>query len=283
MTDTRKTVLITGCSPGGIGHSLALEFHRQNFRVFATARKTSSISDLESKGIETVSLEATQESSIQALASEISSRTSGKLDYLVNNAGRNYTVPATDIELSEVRETFETNLFAVMRLCQIFTPMLIESKGTTVQIGSLAAILPYVFGSVYNASKAALHAYSETLRVELAPFDVKVVTVVTGGVKSNIARTKRTLPENSIYLPIRDMYEERLVHSQSNGVPNEEYAKGVVNQLLKSPGKDRIWEGGKSWLVWFVYTFLPRWVMGAAMTRMFQLWRLKGTWQKKVD
>ncbi|KXT06205.1 hypothetical protein AC578_1392 [Pseudocercospora eumusae] len=279
MADNRKTVLITGCSPGGIGHSLALEFQRQNFRVFATARKTSGIN------IETFPLEATSESSIQALASEISSRTAGKLDFLVNNAGRNYTVPATDIELSEVRETFETNVFAVMRMCQIFTPMLMAATegGTIVQIGSLAAILPYVFGSVYNASKAALHAYSETLRVELAPFGVKVVTVVTGGVKSNIARMKRSLPEDSIYLPIRDMYEERLVHSQSNGVPNEEYARRVVDQLLKSPGKDRIWEGGKSWLVWFVYTFLPRWVMGAVMTRMFQLWRLKGTWQKKVN
>ncbi|EME89625.1 uncharacterized protein MYCFIDRAFT_63612 [Pseudocercospora fijiensis CIRAD86] len=284
MTDTRKTVLITGCSPGGIGHSLALEFHRKNFRVFATARKTSTITDLESQGIETLSLEATSSPSIQTLASEISARTGGgKLDFLINNAGRNYTVPATDIELNEVRETFETNVFAVMSLCQIFTPMLIASKGTIVQIGSLAAILPYVFGSVYNASKAALHAYSETLRVELAPFDVKVVTVVTGGVKSNIARTKRTLPENSIYLPIRDMYEERLVHSQSNGVPNEEYARRVVGQLLTRPGKDRIWEGGKSWVVWFVYTFLPRWVMGAVMTRMFQLWRLKGTGQKKVN
>lgn len=282
MAGKKKTVLITGCS-SGIGHSLALEFQRNGFRVFATARKTSSITDLESRGIEPLSLEATSEDSIQALASEISHRTGGHLDYLVNNAGRNYTVPATDIELSEVRETFETNLFAVMRICQIFTPMLIAAKGTVVQIGSLAGIMPYVFGSVYNSSKAALHSYSDTLRVELAPFDVRVVTVVTGGVKSNIARTQRSLPQDSIYLPIADMYEERLTHSQANGVPNEDYARRVVSQVLRKPGKERIWEGGKSWLVWFVSTFLPSWVLDAAMTRMFKLWRLRGTWQKKAN
>jgi NAD(P)-dependent dehydrogenase (short-subunit alcohol dehydrogenase family) len=65
-------------------------------------------------------------------------------------------------------------------MCKAFAPLVIAAKGTIVQIGSIAALMPYVFGSAYNASKAALHAYSSTLRVELAPFDVKVITVVTG-------------------------------------------------------------------------------------------------------
>jgi 1-acylglycerone phosphate reductase len=100
-----------------------------------------------------------------------------------------YTVPAVEVELAEVRQTFETNLFAVITMCQTFLPLLIKAKGTIVQIGSVAGvglrsaqlqlqviktnisqIIPYVFGSVYNASKAALHSFSDTLRVELAPF-----------------------------------------------------------------------------------------------------------------
>ncbi|KAI4125356.1 MAG: hypothetical protein LQ347_005399, partial [Umbilicaria vellea] len=106
-------------------------------------------------------------------------------------------MPALDISLSEARATFETNLFAIMHICQTFSPLLIRAHGTIVQIGSVAAIIPYVFGSVYNASKAALHAYSNTLRVELEPFGVKVMTVVTGGVQSRIARTERWLPQGS--------------------------------------------------------------------------------------
>lgn len=278
-----KTVLITGCTPGGIGHSLAREFKANGFIVYATARKVESISDLAEKGIETLSLEVTDGDSIEALKREVASRTNGRLDIIVNNAGRNYTVPATDIDIDEVNETFAANVFGVMRMCKAFAPLVIEGKGTIVQIGSLAGIMPYVFGSVYNASKAALHSYSDTLRVELAPFGVRVVTVVTGGVISNISRTHRTLPEDSIYLPIAQEYEGRQRHSQANGIPNEQYARSVVRQLLRSPSKDTIWEGGGSWLVWFVSRFLPRWVLDQAMTRMFHLWKLKQSATKKTS
>jgi len=144
MADTRKTVLITGCNPGGIGNSLAREFHAHNLRVLATARQRDKISDLASLGIETFSLEVTDESSIVNLLDEVRSATNGRLDYLVNNAGRNYTVPALDVEFDEVRATFEVNVFAVMRMCKVFAPLLIEAKGTVVQIGSLAGVMPYV-------------------------------------------------------------------------------------------------------------------------------------------
>lgn len=102
--------------------------------------------------------------------------------------------------------------------------------------------MPYAFGSVYNASKAALHSYSDTLRIELAPFDVKVVTIVTGGVISNISRTHRTLPEGSLYRPLAKEYEERQTHSQANGIPNEQYAASVVRQVLDKPSRDTIWK-----------------------------------------
>ena len=76
--------------------------------------------------------------SINALKEEVHSRTNGRLDILVNNAGRNYTVPGLEVELEEIKITFEANLFGVMLMCQAFAPMLIEAKGTIVQIGSLA-------------------------------------------------------------------------------------------------------------------------------------------------
>ncbi|KAK0926682.1 NADPH-dependent 1-acyl dihydroxyacetone phosphate reductase [Friedmanniomyces endolithicus] len=264
---TKKTVLITGCS-SGIGHALALEFHAQNYRVFATARQTSSILDLSTLGIETLPLEVTSSPSILALYSEIATRThSAGLDILVNNAGRNYTVPALDIELDEVRATFEANVFAVMRICQI---------------GSLAAVMPYVFGAVYNASKGALHSYTDTLRVELAPFGVRVVNVVTGGVKSGISRVDRKLPAESLYLPIVDQYDKRQTHSQASAIPTEEYARAVVRGVLGTR-RVTLWEGGKSWQVWFATTFLPKSFLEWTMTPMFQLWRLKKSDTKKLN
>jgi 1-acylglycerone phosphate reductase len=159
--------------------------------------------------------------------------------------------------MKEVEETFATNLFGVMRMCQSFAPLLIAAKGTIIQIGSIAAIMPYVFGSVYNASKAALHQYSNTLRVELKPFGVKVITVVTGGVKSNIANTERQLPEGSLYVPINSEYQRRLKHSQEVGVANEAYARYVVPRVVGGTGRRQVWAGYGAWLIWFASTFFP--------------------------
>ncbi|KAI9797283.1 MAG: hypothetical protein M1833_005579 [Piccolia ochrophora] len=275
MRSEKQTVLITGCAPGGIGHALAEDFSSRGFRVFATARKVDQLTELEAKGIETLALDVTSASSVEAAKADIEGRAGGRLDFLVNNAGRNYTVPALDVDLDEVQSTFDTNLFGVMRMCQAFAPLLIESKGTIVQIGSFAGIMPYVFGATYNASKAALHAYSNTLRLELAPFDVKVVTIVTGGVQSRIARTERSLPEGSLYTPINDAYQSRLTHSQRNAMPTVDYARSVVNQVTKSRPPRWVFEGGKSWLMWFLDTYAPRSVWDWIFPRMFGLNRLR--------
>ncbi|RHZ43618.1 uncharacterized protein CDV56_102298 [Aspergillus thermomutatus] len=206
--DNRKSVLITGCSPGGIGNSLAREFHRNGLRVFATARDAKKIDDLAALGIETLDLVVDDEESVKSCYSE------GPKENLYSQATTDYTVPFVEIDLGEARRTFETNFFAVIHICKTFLPLLMKAKGTIVMIASLfVKIIPYVFGSVYNASKAALHSFSDTLRVELAPFGVNVTTVITGGVQSRIARTQRTLQPNSLYIPIEDEYARRVTHS----------------------------------------------------------------------
>lgn len=176
-----------------------------------------------------------------------------------------YAVPALDIDFDEVQYTFEVNVFAPMRMCKAFAPLLIRSKGTIVQIGSLAAVMPYVFGSVYNASKAALHAYSNTLRVELEPLGVSVVTIVTGGVKSRIARTERSLPQGSYYELVEEEYNRRQKHSQEGAMPNEDYARSVVEKVLGG-GRKWVWEGNKAWLAWFLDGFAPRGIWVSSIT-----------------
>jgi 1-acylglycerone phosphate reductase len=126
-----------------------------------------------------------------------------------------------------------------------------------------------VFGSVYNASKAALHAYSQTLRLELEPFGVRVQVIVTGGVQSNIARTKRSLPEASLYREIESDYMRRVSHSQEGAMKTEVYAKGVVDAaLVKAPPK-WVWRGNQSWVVWLVSRVLGAWIFDLVMPRMF--------------
>ncbi len=159
------------------------------YRVFATARSKDHLVDLAELSIEVFALDVTSPSDIQDIKADISERTGGSLDILVNNAGFACTMPALDLDFTMVQQTFETNLFAVMRMVQAFASLLIQAKGTIVNIGSIVAIVPYTFGcepgvflrhqftdrgaslASYNASKAALHSYSDTLRIELSPFE----------------------------------------------------------------------------------------------------------------
>jgi len=291
MADNRKTILITGCSPGGIGHALAREFHARGLRVFPTARKTSTIADLAEMGMECLSLTVDDPSSVQACYEEVKKLVGDKgLDYLFNNAGRNYTVPALDIDVKEVEATFATNVVAVIHINAVFSPLILRAHGTYIHTGSVAGVFPYVWGSVYNASKAALAAYCNTLRVEMAPFDVKVINIITGGVRSNIARTDRALPPNSVFKPIESSYERRLKHSQEVGMDTDVYAKGVVDEILRGQGwrwwdKSEIWAGAAATLIWVatrIDPYVPGGVMGPVVSRMFGLGALKSGQVKKV-
>ncbi|KAJ7353124.1 NAD(P)-binding protein [Mycena albidolilacea] len=277
---SRKTVLITGCSPGGIGYEMAQEYHSQGLRVFATARRPEALVDLTSPGLpemEMLELDVTKIESVQAARDRIASLTGGKLDILVNNAGQSYSVPATDVNIGEVKDMFEVNVFGVMRMVQEFAPLLIASgDGRIVNIGSITGVMPYPFGSTYNASKAALHSYGNTLRLELAPFNVQVITIITGGVKSNIARKRRLIQPCSIYAPIADIYaEKRASRSQVGAMATDVYAKQVVAQTLKRHTKAWFWTGNFSFTCWLVDTFLGRRAFDWILSSMFGLSKLR--------
>ena len=85
---SRKTVLITGCSVGGIGHDLAQEWNRIGYRVFATARKLEAMTELEAAGIECLAMDVTDQESLKRVAEHVGKETGGTLDILVNNAGQ---------------------------------------------------------------------------------------------------------------------------------------------------------------------------------------------------
>ncbi|KAF4458092.1 1-acylglycerone phosphate reductase [Fusarium austroafricanum] len=270
MADKKTYVLITGCSPGGIGHSLVKEFHRQGCHVIATVRNTDMIKDLEAPGISVVPLEVTDSRSIAECKEKVAELTGGRLDILVNNAGRTHTIPALDIEIDDVRQTYEVNVFAPMMIVQAFAPLLIEARGLILNISSTSTLVPYIFGAVYSSTKGAINVWSRALRLELKPFNVRVMTAITGTVRSNIAsRTHRSLPENSLYMPVNDFFQRRLTFSQRTAtVPTETYARKLVTAALKGEGyfggligasPDYFYAGGMSTRVW-ILSCLPRWV-----------------------
>jgi 1-acylglycerone phosphate reductase len=136
-------------------------------QVFAAARRASSMSELKALGVHLLVLDVTNMASIQAARDQVQSLTAdGSLDLLVNCAGVAYLKSGIEEDLGEARAMFETNVFGVMAMVQEFFPLLSKSKDACIlNVGSLAGLVSGPFGSTYNASKAALHAYSDTLRL----------------------------------------------------------------------------------------------------------------------
>ncbi|KAL7785890.1 hypothetical protein V8C37DRAFT_312083 [Trichoderma ceciliae] len=285
MASGKKSVLITGCTPGGIGHALALEFHQRGCHVIATARNPDVLKELIDLGMSAVQLDVTNQDSINRAKAEVAQITGGRLDILVNNAGRTHTIPALDIEIDDVRQTFETNVFGPMFTTQAFAELLVAARGLVVNISSLSSVSAYIFGSVYASTKGAINSYSRVLRLELKPFNVRVMVAMAGTVRSQIAsHAHRSLPSTSLYQPINDYFQRRLVFSQNNAtVPTQVFAKKLVSAALKGEGylggliggtPDWFWAGGFSSRVW-LSSFLPAWVSERLVGLFFGLASLK--------
>jgi 1-acylglycerone phosphate reductase len=145
---TPKTVLITGCSAGGIGFALAHEFHRHGLTVFATTRDVTKMHELETLPNTTLlPLDVTSPAAIASAVQEVSQRTDGKLDYLINNSGQSLHAPALDTDIDDAMRLFDVNFWGVLRMVQAFAPLLIKAGGTVVNIGSIVGILHMPFGS----------------------------------------------------------------------------------------------------------------------------------------
>jgi len=207
------------------------------------------MSELEALGITTLALDVCDSEAVTNVKERVKQLNDGRLDILVNNAGISYSVPSTDFKMPIVRRLFDVNLFGVMETCQVFIPLLRESHhphgAKIINIGSVVGILNLPFGSAYNASKAALHAYGDTLRVELKPFNINVVTIVTGGVKSNMAvNNSYDIPDDSMYAGMKDLYLKlRKGNSQRDAMPTADYAAKVVNRTLKQSPAPWLWIG----------------------------------------
>lgn len=298
----------------GTGSAYQPDGYPTGLRVIATARNVDVLKDLALQGMKTLPLDVTSAESISSCHEAVDRLTGGKLDILVNNAyvsrpsaypaalslifeissGRTHTHPALDLDMDDVRQTFETNVFGVMAMVSAFGDHLIAARGLVVNVASLAAQTPYVFGSAYCASKGAVASYSRTLRMELAPFGVGVMVCMAGTVKSNIAsRGHRTLPEESVYQPVRDIFERRLVFSQTQAsVSTEAFAAALVDRAVAREvpwfmrawlGRpDWFWFGGMASLLWWATLFTGEWLVDYVCWNMFGLDRLRKIVEQKA-
>lgn len=212
-------VLVTGCS-SGIGLATVQRLLAGGHTVYATARRAGALDDLARAGARVLELDVTDEGSMRASVEAVEHE-HGAVGALVNNAGYGAYGPVEEVGLDAVRAQFETNVFGLGRLCQLVLPgMRRAGRGRIVNISSMGGRLVYPTGGWYHASKYAVEALSDALRMEVRPFGVRVVLVEPGIIRTSFGDTAShglaAGEEGSAYGGLRSYAEELMTRAYAS-------------------------------------------------------------------
>ena len=231
-----KAVLITGCSTG-IGRDLAKRLSQAGYRVAATARNLESLEDL--PVALKLPLDVTQAASVQQAVTQTIEQF-GQIDVLVNNAGYALFGVLEEIPIEKVQQMFDVNVFGVLRMIRAVAPQMRKQRaGRIINISSIAGKLSTPVNGTYSATKFAVEALSDALRVELAPFGIQVIVVEPGSIKTHFDRTAQAhtweIVSNpaSPYTPLyrlSDQFAESMRHQQTG----PEVVSEVIQEAIES-------------------------------------------------
>ena len=280
----KKIILISGCS-SGIGRSLAISLGQLGHIVYAGARQIEDLTGIANHVIP-VQLDVNQEEHIKGVMNQIE-KEQGGLDILINNAGYGAMGPLAEVPISQVRNQFETNVFAPLMMAQKALALLQKarsndplSKPMIVNIGSSAGLFTLPFSGVYGASKAAIHALSDVLRMEVAAFNIHVMTVYPGGVATTFGDTashklNETLVTNSLYKPVLPAIEKRARISSNSPTSPDMFADVLIKAMLSDapPVECRIGHGSR--ILPIAKKLLPTKLREFILRRAYQLTQLK--------
>ncbi|CAA0148651.1 SDR family oxidoreductase [Tenacibaculum maritimum] len=200
-----KVVLITGAS-SGIGRAIGVFLHKNNYQVYGTSRSPKKSGDYPFK---LIALDVLNKETIQQAVNAII-RKEGRIDVLINNAGKGITGPIEDTPIEEMKRNFNTNFFGAIEVMKAVLPqMRTQRKGIIINITSIAGYMGLPYRGVYSASKGALELLTEALSMEVKNFGIDVVNVAPGDFATNIAAGRYHTPvfEDSAY---KEKYAENL-------------------------------------------------------------------------
>jgi NAD(P)-dependent dehydrogenase (short-subunit alcohol dehydrogenase family) len=215
-----RSVLITGCS-SGIGLASAHEMKSRGWRVFATARKPEDIARLKGEGFDSLYLDYAEPDSIAAAAGQVLQATGGTLDALFNNGAYGQPGAVEDLTPQVLRAQFEANVFGWHDLTVRLIPaMRAQGHGRLVFCSSVLGLLAAPYRGAYSASKFAIEALADTLRIELAPVGIKVSLIEPGPIATRFLEHAVEAYRRNIDLegsPHRDIYRARIARLEAGG------------------------------------------------------------------
>jgi NAD(P)-dependent dehydrogenase (short-subunit alcohol dehydrogenase family) len=270
-----KTALVTGAS-SGIGEAIARHLLADGYRVFAGARRIEKMAPLAAAGAKLLSLDVTDEASMSTAIAAIKSD-GGRLDVLVNNAGYGSYGSLEEVPLDEGRRQFEVNVFGMARLIQLVLPMMrAQGSGAIVNISSMGGKIYEPFGSWYHATKFAVEGMSDCLRLELAPFGIRVVVIEPGSIVSEwsvISRDNLLMHSGAgVYAKYAQAHARVLAGANGNAIssPPEVVAKTVSRALKARHPRTRYASGGGAAPILLLRKLLPDRLFDSALRLMFR-------------
>lgn len=236
----KKVVLITGAS-AGMGEAAAKLFSQKGYIVYAGARRVEKMEHLKQLGINTRYLDVTDIESNENLVNEILQK-ENRIDILINSAGYGSFGALEDVSPEEAKRQFDVNVFGAANLTQLVLPtMRAQRSGKIVNISSIGGQLYSPLGGWYYASKHALEAMSDTLRLEVKQFGIDVIIIEPGGTATEWQKVTNenmlaTTPKDS---PYRSMVEQFTSIDESGFATAEDIAKLIYKSITATKPKTR--------------------------------------------
>ncbi len=239
-----SVVLVVGAS-SGIGRACAERLHRIGYRVYGTSRRASSpgagvgqTSGGYAGGMEMIPMDVDDEDSVTLGVGYVIEK-EGRLDAVVNSAGFALAGAVEDTTVEEAKSQFETNFFGALRLCRTVLPVMRkQGHGYIVIIGSAAGVVSLPFQGIYSSSKFALEGLAEALRIEAAPFGIRVVIAEPTDFRTGITASRRMAAAAAVGdSPYGDLFATALAvteSGESHGPPPDRIAR-LIEKILEKP------------------------------------------------
>ncbi len=227
-----EVVFITGAS-SGIGKATAEYLVEKGYKVYGSSRNPKTT---EENGIRFVALDLLDLQSIQKAVTTIIER-EGRIDFLINNAGKGITGALEETPDEEIRKAFEINYLGPLRVIKVVLPVMRKQQGgMIINVTSVAGYMGLPFRGIYSATKGALELTTEAFRMELKPFNIRMTNIAPGDFATNIAKGRYYTP---VYKesPYKALYERALLEMDRDvkkGLPPIRMAKKVYRVMQKT-------------------------------------------------
>lgn len=265
----QRVVLVTGASSGA-GQATARLLAEQGHRVFGTSR--SPVTSGEGQGVTMVALDVRSDESVAACVSAVAG-SAGRLDILVNNAGYEQAGALEELSLDEAKAQFETNFFGVVRMVTAVLPLMRRQKGgQIINVSSLSGLAPIPFMGMYSASKFAVDGYTEALRLEVKPLNIRVSQIEPGFLRTPMMNRRQTA-RNPIadYDPWRQRAYEAIREYEEKGPGPELVANAVLKIARSRTPRLRYIVGRQAVTITRLRRFLPEAAFERGARSAFQL------------